>query len=565
MTTDDHPFRDPLLPLADRVADLVSRLTSDERVAMLHQFAPAVPRLGLAAFRTGQEALHGAAWSGPATVFPQAVGLGASWDPDLLRRVGEATGREVRAMRARDPRVGLNVWAPTVNLLRDPRWGRNEEGYSEDPQLTSDLATAFTRGLRGDHPGQWRTAPVLKHWLAHNNETRRDTTSSSVRPRVLHEYDLRAFRGPIEAGTAAGVMPAYNLVNGRPNHLSPLLSEQLRRWAPGRDLVVCSDAGAPSNLADSQRYHPTHEEATAAALLAGVDSFTDHDQDSSVIVGRVRRALGLGLIGQGDVDAAVRRLLAMRFRLGEFEPDGGPYAVAAYNPETAAGGDPDGSEAASTPRSTARSPWRRPRRPSSCSRNDGLLPLDAGRVGTVAVVGPLADEVRTDWYSGSLIRRTSLLDAVREQLGADRVRFADGADRVRLRAAGGWVRVPEAPDAVPPTDTGSLNPAHTPGRTDVPPLTLTADPAGATELAVDDWGQAVVTLRVPGGRYLTVAADGLVRAAAEQPGGWIVQETFRLVPHGDAHLLLHIGTGRHVQVSADATGGELKVAAIRVG
>lgn len=127
------PFRDLRLPFAKRVDDLLSRLTRDEKVSFLHQFAPAVERLGVAAFRTGQEALHGVAWMGPATVFPQAVGLGATWNPELVRRVGEAVSREVRAMRARDERVGLNVWSPTVNLLRHPLWGRNEEGYSEDP------------------------------------------------------------------------------------------------------------------------------------------------------------------------------------------------------------------------------------------------------------------------------------------------------------------------------------------------------------------------------------------------------------------------------------------------
>lgn len=202
------PFRDPRLPFAKRIDDLLSRLTLDEKTGFLHQFTPAVERLGIAAFRTGQEALHGVAWMGPATVFPQAVGLGATWNTDLVRRVGEAVSKETRAMRARDERVGLNVWSPTVNLLRHPLWGRNEEGYSEDPKLTSAIATAYTQGLRGDHPTYWRTAPVLKHWLAHNNETDRATASSSVRPRVLHEYDLRAFRETVEAGATAGVMPA---------------------------------------------------------------------------------------------------------------------------------------------------------------------------------------------------------------------------------------------------------------------------------------------------------------------------------------------------------------------
>ncbi|WP_306419729.1 glycoside hydrolase family 3 protein, partial [Streptomyces capoamus] len=261
------PFRDAHLPFEKRIDDLLARLTQDEKISFLHQYAPAVDRLGIAAWRTGQEALHGVAWMGPATVFPQAVGIGATWNPDLVRRIGEAVSKEARAMRARDDRVGLNVWSPTVNLLRHPLWGRNEEGYAEDPALTSAIATAYTHGLRGDHPRYWRTAPVLKHWLAHNNETDRATSSASVRPRVLHEYDLRAFRDTVEAGAVAGVMPAYNLVNGRPNHVSPYLREQLRTWTD-EELLVCSDAGAPSNLVDAEHYFDTHEEATAAALLA---------------------------------------------------------------------------------------------------------------------------------------------------------------------------------------------------------------------------------------------------------------------------------------------------------
>ncbi|AEM81747.1 glycoside hydrolase family 3 C-terminal domain-containing protein [Streptomyces violaceusniger] len=550
------PFRDTRLPVRTRVADLLARLTLDERIAMLHQFAPGVERLGLAPFRTGQEALHGVAWMGPATVFPQAVGLGATWNPELVRRVGEAVGREARAMRARDPRVGLNVWSPTVNLLRDPRWGRNEEGYAEDPCLTSALATAYTRGLRGDHPERWRTAPVLKHWLAHNNETDRDTTSSSVRPRVLHEYDLAAFRGAVRAGAVAGVMPAYNLVNGRPNHVSPYLREQLRTWTD-QELVVCSDAGAPSNLVDSEHYFDTHEEAVAAALLAGVDSFTDHDQDASKTIARVRGALERGLIDASTVDTAVGRLLAMRCALGELDE--------LDEFEGAAGGI-DGAFDTPAHRALA---LEAAEQAVVLLANDGLLPLSESGVRTLAVVGPLADECKLDWYSGSLIRRSTPREALAERLGADRVVFADGLDTVRLRTAAGWVRVPDAaaegegpaeegptdegPTDEVPADEGSLDPAQTAGRTDLPPLTVGDTP---TDLSLADWGGGVLTLRAPSGRYLTVADDGFVRAAAERPGGWVVQETFTLEAHRDGHLLRHLGTGGYVCVAA----GGLKVA-----
>ncbi|GGV74754.1 sugar hydrolase [Streptomyces griseoloalbus] len=526
------PFRDPDLPFAKRIDDLVSRLTLDEKIGFLHQFGPAVERLGIAAFRTGQEALHGVAWMGPATVFPQAVGLGATWNQELVRRVGEAVSREARAMRARDERVGLNVWSPTVNLLRHPLWGRNEEGYSEDPKLTSAIATAFTQGLRGDHPVYWRTAPVLKHWLAHNNETDRDTSSSSVRPRVLHEYDLRAFRDTVEAGTAAGVMPAYNLVNGRPNHVSPYLREQLRAWTE-QDLLVCSDAGAPSNLVDSEHYFDTHEEAVAAALRAGVDSFTDHGTDSSTIIGRVEGALEQGLLTEADIDTAVRRQLSVRFRLGEFDPGADPYA---------------GEQAFDTPEHRALA-QEAAEQAIVLLKNDDLLPLAPDT--RIAVVGLLADECKLDWYSGSLIHRSTPLEGLYERFGAERVEFAEGVDRVLLKtAAGTFLHVPPAPDA-PETargTEGALDPALLAGRTDLPPLT--AETAG-TELALADWGEGVLTLRAPDGRYLSVAEDGYVRASADQPGGWIVQETFRLEPHGDGHLLRHVGTGRHVRVAAD--------------
>ncbi|MFK0120578.1 glycoside hydrolase family 3 C-terminal domain-containing protein [Streptomyces sp. NPDC090994] len=533
------PFRDPRTPVAERVDDLLSRLTLDEKIGFLHQFTPGVDRLGVAAFRTGQEALHGVAWMGPATVFPQAVGLGATWNEELVRRVGDAVSAEVRAMRARDERVGLNVWAPVVNLLRHPLWGRNEEGYSEDPRLTSAIATAYTRGLRGSHPTYWRTAPVLKHWLAHNNETDRDTASSSVRPRVLNEYDLRAFRETVEAGAVAGVMPAYNLVNGRPNHVSPYLAEHLRAWT-GEELLVCSDAGAPSNLVDSEHYFDTHEEATAAALKAGVDSFTDHGTDSTKITARVRGALERGLLTEADVDTAVRRQLSVRFRLGEF--DGHEEAGAFDTPEHRALAQEAAEQAIVL-----------------LKNEGGLLPLAPGS--RLAVVGLLADECKLDWYSGTLLHRSTPLEGLYERFGAGQVAFAEGVDRVRLRtSAGTFLHVPPAGDDAPaPVAEGALDPALLAGRTDLPPLTTDAT---GTELALVDWGEGVLTLRAPDGRYLSVAEDGYLRASADQPGGWVVQETFRLEPHGDGHLLRHTGTGHHVAVTADgvkvaASGGEV--------
>ena len=200
--------------------------------AMLHQYGPAVPRLGVEPFRTGTEALHGVAWLGPATVFPQAVGLGAH-----LGRRAAARGRHRHLRPSCGPststgpargrgRHSLQAWAPVVNLLRDPRWGRNEEGYSEDPLLSARLGARLLPRHVGRRPARLRTAPILKHFLAYNNEDDRCTTSSGVRPRVLHEYDLAAFRQAVAGRLGHRRDGRYNLVNGRPCHVSPLHRER---------------------------------------------------------------------------------------------------------------------------------------------------------------------------------------------------------------------------------------------------------------------------------------------------------------------------------------------------
>ncbi len=513
--------------LSRQADEILAQLTTDEKIALLHQWSPGVPRLGIAPFKTGLEALHGVAWLGPATVFPQPVGLGATWDPDLLRAVGAAVGAEVRALHRRDPTVGLNVWAPVVNLLRDPRWGRNEEGYAEDPLLTARLATAYCAGLRGDHPVFWQTAPLLKHFLAHNNETARDTTSAMVRARLLHEYELPPFRGPVQAGAAVGVMPAYSLLNGRPNHVSPLLGELLRSWVDGDELVVCSDAYAPSNLVDTEHYFTSHTESHAAALRAGVDSFTDQGADPSVTVARLTAALRQGLISLADVDRAARRMLLLRLRLGEFHPDLDPYRV---GPATI-----DPAEHQDLARQAARASI------VLLKNEAGVLPLDPAG-GRLAVLGPFADTLRTDWYSGTMPYQVTVASGLREALPGGAVTVADGADRVRLGTAR-----PGDPDL------GEFDVQHWgPGL----PAADGLAPAGD-----------VITLRsARTGRYLTVADDGSLTADQDRPNGWLVRETFALEPAGaagnvnptyvglagpagpvDGHVLLRsIATGRYL-------------------
>ncbi|MFF7260530.1 glycoside hydrolase family 3 C-terminal domain-containing protein [Streptomyces sp. NPDC008159] len=519
---DRPPFRDPALPLARRVDDLLERLTLDERLALLHQYAPAVPRLGIDSFRTGSETLHGVAWLGVATVFPQAVGLGATWDEELVREVAEAVSVELRAFhRHRPPAVGsgtnsLQAWAPVLNLLRDPRWGRNEEGYSEDPLHTSRLGTAYCRGLAGDDPAHLRAAPVLKHFLAYNNEDDRCVTSSGVRPRVLHEYDLAAFRPVVASGAATGAMAAYNLVNGRPCHVSPLIERELRAWArpTGHDLFVVSDAEAPSNLVDLEHYFDDHVESHAAALKAGIDSFTDQGEDSATVVGRLRKAVEQGLIDEEDVNRAARRHLQLRFRLGEFDPDLDPYA--GIGPEVV---DSPGHRALARRAATAS---------VVLLKNDGLLPLDAARAPRIAVIGPHADTLHEDWYSGTLPYRVGAATGLRAALDDAHVVCVEGADRIALRSR------------------------------------TTGEPLGGTAYDVTDWGGGVMTLRdADTGRHLRGTDDASLITDRDILKSWFVDETFRLEPADDdapgTVLLRNVRTGRYAAV--DPTDGRVRLTA----
>src|SRR5918999_3410251 len=297
------------------------------------------------AFKTGTEALHGYAWTSDAsgnqiyargTVFPQAVGLASTWDPALIRQVGKVVGTEARGYHStNDERRlwGLNLWSPVVNLLRDPRWGRNEEGYSEDTTLTGAIGTAYGKGLTGDNARYLLTAPTLKHYLANNNEFFRATLDVQLTQRVLNEYDRQAFRPIISADAATGVMSAYNPVNGRPNAVNPDLGTVIRSWSK-KDLFHVTDAGLPDSLAGSgndpewnTHYYANFTEGDAAILKSGTDSFTVDNGNNTNTVTAIKNALAQGLIQVSDIDTAVRHILSIRVRLGEFDPDGGPYGA----------------------------------------------------------------------------------------------------------------------------------------------------------------------------------------------------------------------------------------------
>jgi beta-glucosidase len=514
------PFQDPAVPVEERVEDLLSRLTLDEKLSLLHQSQVAIPRLGIPYFKTGTEALHGVAWSNDfnnnwnqvlaeGTVFPQAVGLASTWDPALIEEVGAAVGAEVRGYNAIDPVTwGTQVWSPVVNLLRDPRWGRNEEGYSEDPLLTSAIATAYGHGLAGDDPVYLQTAPVLKHYLAYNNEWNRSLTSSSVPPRVLHEYDEAAFRSTIEADAATGVMASYNHVNGRPTHVMRELDETVRSWTD-ETLYSVSDAWAPRALVEAQHYYEDYDEAFANVLRAGLDSFTIDNSDAGPMTAELKSALDKGLLTEADVDNAVRHVLSIRIRLGQLDPDGGPYASIGPEVINSPAHQALNRETAESAMVLLRNSARR-------------LPLSPSRTDSVAVIGPLHDTLYRDWYGGNLPYQVTPLDGIRDRLGAGAtVTGVEGLDRVALRdtATGGYLTA---------TGTGADN--------SVVATATEATPAAQWDL--NDWLGDIATLRnVDNGRYLT-GNFGPFNTASSTIDGWFVQQQFRLEEQPDGTFLI---------------------------
>jgi beta-glucosidase len=521
------PFRDPHLPVAARVNDLLQRLTPDEKISLLHQYEPAIPRLGIKAFKTGTEALHGYAWTSDAsgnqiyakgTVFPQAVGLASTWDTSLIKRVGTAVGTEARGYHStNDERQlwGLNVWAPVVNLLRDPRWGRNEEGYSEDATLTGAISTAYGAGLEGDTPGHLLTAPTLKHYLANNNEAARATSDVQLRERVLNEYDRQAFRPAISADAATGVMSSYNEVNGRPNAVNPDLATVVRSWT-AKDLLNVTDAGLPDSLAGpgtdpnwNTHYYPDFTEGDAAILESGTDSFTIDNGNNANTVTAIKDALAKGLLTTADIDAAAGHILSIRVRLGEFDPGGGPY----------------GKIDASVINSPANQRLNRETAGASqvlLKNSGGALPLHPATTKKIAVVGPLEDTLYADWYSANHPYQVTPLAGIKERLGAGAtVNATEGVDRIALKdvETGKYI-----------TAGGGANGAV------IGESATTAD--ATAQFDAFDWGQGVLALRsAANGKYVGYNFTNFVNDQV-QPNGWFVQQQFTLEQQADGNYLL---------------------------
>lgn len=410
---------DPDLPVEARVDDLLERMTLEEKVSQTLYTAPAIERLGIPAYNWWNEALHGVARAGIATVFPQAIGMAATWDPELMLRVATAISDEARAKYhewiRRDRRgiyEGLTFWSPNINIFRDPRWGRGMETYGEDPYLTGELAVAFVRGMQGEDPFYLKTVATPKHYAVHSGpEPDRHTFDAVVNERDLRETYLAAFRTSVMDGGAESVMCAYNAFRGEPACASRELLVQILREEWGFGGYVVSDCWAISDIYNTHRVVGTASEAAALAVAAGTDLNCGVSFDS------LGAAVRSGLLSEAALDTAVRRLFRARFRLGMFDPpERVPYANIPYRVNDSEPHRALALEAA--------------RKSMVLLKNDGgLLPLNRN-LGTIAVIGPNADEVEVllGNYNGFPSDPVTPLRGIREKVSSGtRVLYAKGS------------------------------------------------------------------------------------------------------------------------------------------
>ena len=324
-------YLDSTQPIHQRVQDLISRMTLNEKISQMRNSASAIPRLGIPAYDFWSEGLHGVARNGRATVFPQAIGMAATWDTDLIRRVATAISDEARAkyheaLRKNGSTMiyqGLTFWSPNVNIFRDPRWGRGQETWGEDPYLTGEMASAYVAGMQGNDPVYMKTAACAKHYAVHSGpEKDRHTFDAIVTKRDLYSTYLPAFKKLVTGAKVEAVMGAYNRTLGEPCNASHLLLEEILRGEWGFEGHVVSDCGALSDI--HQHHHVTRNgaETAALALKRGCDIGCD-----CVFYDHLQEALDEGLVVEADIDKALSRTLTTRFKLGMFDPqDKVPYA-----------------------------------------------------------------------------------------------------------------------------------------------------------------------------------------------------------------------------------------------
>ncbi|MBA7513008.1 Beta-xylosidase [subsurface metagenome] len=417
-----YPFQNTNLPEDERLDNLISILTLEEKIDHLSPFLRGVPRLDLKGTRI-VEGLHGLALSGPAnwavkgkgeaptTTFPQAIGLAQMWDPELHEQIAAWEANEIRYLTQNQnyASAGLIILAPNADLGRDIRWGRTEECYGEDAYLASVLTVAFVKGLQGNHSRYWKTASLMKHFLANSNENNRFINSSDFDERLFREYYSYPFyKGVVEGGSRA-YMAAYNKYNGIPCTVHPVLKDvTVAEW--GQNGIICTDGGGFRRLVDSHKYYPDYPEAAAACIKAGITMFLDNYKPA------LQEALEKKLVTEEEINEVVRGNLRVMLKVGlmDSNPDN-PYAKIGIEDTIKPWIKPEAIDLAR--KATVKS--------IVLMKNEGLLPLKKEGITSIAVIGPSADLVVSDWYAGTPPYKVSILDGIRNAVGNNvEVRFA---------------------------------------------------------------------------------------------------------------------------------------------
>lgn len=401
----DLPYQNESLSDYERARDLVSRLTLAEKIDQIGHRTAAVSRLGLKSYNYWSEAIHGVARSGLATSFPVSKALSSTWDLPLIFDVATAISDECRIYN-NDNSKGLIYWCPTINMSRDPRWGRDEENYGEDPFLTGKIAVEYIKGMQGDDPNHYKTIATAKHFAANNYEKGRHSTSSEVDDRNLREYYLPAFEMAVKDGNVRSIMSAYNAVNGIPCGANRTLLIDILRNEWGFNGFVTSDCGAVDDVFQSNRHHYVNSGAEASAIslkngedLNCGDTFQKYCQE----------ALDRGLMTEADIDTALVRVLAARFSVGEFDSRANVSWTKVSSSKL------DCQEHRDLALKAAREAI-------VLLKNDkSFLPLDPTK--TVAIIGPNGNNIELGGYSGSPICLSTPLDGIAGKVG---YKFDDG-------------------------------------------------------------------------------------------------------------------------------------------
>lgn len=528
------PFWDVSLPIEMRLDWLLKEMTMDEKLSCLASRVPDLERLGIPAMSVGGEAAHGVEARNDqndikkpetTTSFPQPIGMSATWDTELIKEAGAVTGTEARVIYHRHPNRGLSRWAPTIDLERDPRWGRTEEGYGEDPFLAGEMSSAYIMGMQGEDPKYLRVASTLKHFYGNNTEVGRGWKNTSIDPRNRYELYLEPFRRAIEDGGAEAIMTAYNKINGIPGMLNPEVNNILKKQY-GLQHAVC-DGGAMELVADFHHYYGIHAETLAASLKAGVDAMSDNPV---LVEQAAREAYELNLITEEEIDLAIRNMFRTKLRLGVYDAEScNPYDAVTEE-------DINSEENQEICRQVSRESV-------VLLKNEGnFLPLDMKTdMDSIALIGPLGDAWYQDWYGGEALRHTTLCQGIEKLMGGQ-IACADGYDRIIFRCGDKGIAV--APDGA---------------------LYLSEEP---DVFIKEDWGEGSLTFRCARtGKYMNTRFYpekikpedmGRIAADADRTFDWFVMEIFHLEEQKNGTVILTNRFGSPILAGEDGSLWSMK-------